>query len=59
MTKLITISGELWLSSQAQQSSDEEISSYAKLHGGSSVDLDPAIELLAVEHWLELDNEQT
>jgi len=56
---LITISGELWLSSQAQQSSDEEISSYAKLHGGSSVDLDPAIELLAVEHWLELDNEQT
>jgi hypothetical protein len=43
---------ELWLSKQAEQSRHEEISNYAKLHGGTSVDLDPAIESLAIEHCL-------
>lgn len=49
---------ELWLKSQAQLCRDEEISDYAKLYGGSSVDLDPALESLAIEHWLELEQER-
>ncbi len=49
---------ELWLSKQAEQSGHAEISNYAKLHGGTSVDLDPAIESLGIEHWLELDRER-
>lgn len=48
---------EWWLAEQRRAALHEAICAYAREHGGTTADLDTAMEAVGLEHWAALDED--